>query len=137
MTPGIRALLFALSCASVVGLAWYTGHKSALDPGGYKDDVRKGWTFVGDKLKHAVGCMLTVLIGFYVFGYGLTEWQRPDWLWVSVWIGWGAWLLVEAAQRYPRRRYTGVRYGRFSVEDVVADTVGAIAAFLIIVGVSG
>lgn len=132
MSPGVRAVAFALACLAVVGLAWYTGHKAAIDPGGYRDDVRKGWNW-GDKFRHAVGCLVTVLIGFYGFGWGLEEVYWPDWMWTCVFIGFGAWLLIEVAQKFPRSKAAG----RFAIEDVAADAVGALAALAIIVTVSG
>ena len=115
-------ITFALSVVVVLIVLWMVGHKSALDEGGYTDswDTKGDMShaFDSDKVAHAVGGVLTAVVGLLVFHV------EPVTVWIITTLGWVA---VELIQRFPRLPYKHGRPGLFSWRDAVAASVGAAA----------
>lgn len=113
-------ILFASAVVVVLIVLWMIGHPAALDEGGYVDswDTRSdvAHAFHSDKLAHAIGGVLTAVVGLLVFHVD------PVAVWIITTLGWVA---VELIQRFPRQPYKHGRPGLFSWRDAVAASVGA------------
>lgn len=126
MTPGLRAVLFALACGIVLALAWWTGHPAALHPpegpdAGTNRVNRRSW-------HHLLGAALTTLVGALVFGLAPVA---------SAAIAVLAWAGVEAIQFWPKKPYVLTRIvinekvaytsrtGTWEWLDIVFDVLGA------------
>jgi len=120
----MNALWFAVACLAVLAACWLAGVKPLLDAGGYSESRRSWWTEIrkrGHAQYHVLGAALTFLVGVIVFRAGLDAAAAVTFV---------AWVLVEVAQRYPRRPYPHGKAGRFSGWDIVASALGIAIAWL-------
>lgn len=109
LNPVQSALAFSIAIGIGLILAAFT--KEGTDIGKYEDTF-----FTPDKIKHAIGSGITVVVGYYIFSCSLR---------VALLLSLAGWIILEIEQAIIGKRQ-GKEVWKFMWRDIIADIVGAL-----------